>query len=86
MGIILHIDCYFEVFRPRLPRPSLSQSTVLILKHFVETPVFLCDAKLGTKGKTAQVRGGQSPGRKKEREMQSFGSQIGVRDLGRQSN
>lgn len=47
-------------------------------------PALCCDAKLWTEGKTVQVWGGQSPDRKKEREMPSFGSEVCVCDLGQQ--
>lgn len=52
----------------------------------MEMPVFVWDAELWTKRKTVQVRGVQSPDRKKEREMLSFGTEIWVCDLERQGN
>lgn len=43
--------------------------------------MFLCDAKLWTKGKTVQIRGRQSPDRKKERET-VFWVRVGCVTLG----
>lgn len=47
--------------------------------------MFLCDAKLWTKGKTVQIRGIQSPDRKKEGKQSLLG-QSWVCDLGQQRN
>lgn len=47
--------------------------------------MFLCDAKLWTKGKTVQIRGIKIPDRKKERETESFGSELRC-DLGQHRN